>query len=1250
MTHIDNKGRGRIFDTIDQAAGDAAKLKGHAAGVAARVVTKMVAAQKFFGELFGMKQVRWEGKTYMVNGRSLQHFLDRNPNFQVKNEAGKIDIDQTLKNICEKNRVIFVGGKSVSSKEKIDALKGDFDSAKDVVSVSIEELPRILDILGLKTDVKEAIANALTEDVRAGNGSIEINKNSFMKLISDHKDELNVPKNLPNELKALSEVVVKFFKSPNKEQVKTQVANVVFDTVINPPSEASKQISAQPVKPSSDRVSVRNIEVKTIPEAKDVRIGTAARVLQQAKTVQKEPKTYADMAKKPIEREKAAAAAAEKFQEVCEKLIAMKSKFEEEGKALPQSSKDPKVLKGQVKKEFGELREKFVAAKSEYIRLEKSPKGLETAEKNLDKLINTHDHLSEELDRVINENETKRLAGGKPTFAQAATAQKPGASQEAARNAYLGLKDKLQDEMGLFERLAQVPPSSVEDAKKSIDDIRVGVSMIRGEIGAAELKYSKSATAPGAKKTLEDDIRGMQSAIKQFQAGTTKLIDGLTKQGKALALSEAKAAKSDSEDTSEGDATVVKPAAKPVVSATMETTHISKSTISKTTESESVTRQEADPRLQKLSKYSAKLDAAINNCPDNMPILKKGLQEIKEQLVKAEGQIKRGGSITFDEITDVNFDTFSKFYSTAEGKKLDRFYETGSVPEELGFVANFLDELVVTKESEKVIKPIHKKRIENFEKKLTTAAKSKNALPSEISTSLARQLDELQQKEAAAKKQLKAATVRYTAAKEQHPIAKEAMIEDYNTLIDTLNGDKEFVASLKGMWGKLGRALPGLAEVVTLKDKYTTFEKFLEVDLSKLNRAEILNHLEAFHDLVIAGKMPQSMISDLKDFDKSLSAYEAATNELHASRKAFKEARQEVSDLGELLLNKSIYLREVELVETRRSEAKSEKGSITKSPQALELREKLTRQAFVKEFKSLCEVVLKDPVVKTSLSKSLGAIGRVTGLSEYNTLVKLARVDVSKLPLHALEKHVLEFGFLLDKAYEEGSTGKVPQNVQKQVESFTNSLVEYRNALENVPTAKGDATRAVLKKQIGFTNANVERFTERQEELSRLGDTKAARDVVSQFAAKKQDAAKVAVDPKAALSSEQIATLVPKDTRKALQARFNALVADLEGTSEFAARVKAGTGKWLYNDSFVDSWNAVKKEISEIGEQKHGPSYIRYLFDGTDNEGFAEEKYVGNMLDMVDTVFPEGVGAPKELLDNLKTIWELAAHFEIVSK
>lgn len=628
MTNINDQGFTRLFQFIDDGNIKSELLKetigkkevSHEAGFLVRDTSKMHPAQTCFAKLFGANVVKWNGKTYLVGKRSLEAFVRRNPQLfnDVYDTSKKLDIQKALNQVISQAEAKLKADhqeriKSQRSKES-DSLLKTFSSAVDSVSISRVELEGVFNVLGIDSKKRESI----TAKLPTGEGGVfTLSKKGFVEVLKQHEHDVKVPNNLPDELKQLGDAVVKFLKTNSLDNIQA-----VADGLIVPPKESEtsdKGILARlqnPKRPDSPGLLKAKRAAKAVvvggadtKSAKDTpkKIEThAPKALEDvpmahrpdkvkeiaeevaAKAREKASEPHADLLKKQLPAEekvpgdeissiglasgkatyaqkaKALDEATERFQAVVKELGLLKKQFE--GVAEPISIDEAKAALKTAERQMKELTDRYNAEGKEYVRLKKSKEGVVEANKSFDELRTAYNQLNVKLEKFVAVKESEVLAKGKSTYAQAATAQKPGV--ESAREAFLKFADKLEGRIGSFKQLTKVLPSSGKEAQASLNMISRGIDKLRDDFEAAKASYAKMATRPEDKRIFEEDVQAMERQIRSFLKDAKKIRVNLVEQGK---VADAKAAEVDSGETAEDVAKVVKPATKPVVTVTKET-------------------------------------------------------------------------------------------------------------------------------------------------------------------------------------------------------------------------------------------------------------------------------------------------------------------------------------------------------------------------------------------------------------------------------------------------------------------------------------------------------------------------------------------------------------------------------------------------------------------------------------------------------------------------------------------------------
>lgn len=400
-------------------------------------------------------------------------------------------------------------------------------------------------------------------------------------------------------------------------------------------------------------------------------------------------------------------------------------------------------------------------------------------------------------------------------------------------------------------------------------------------------------------------------------------------------------------------------------------------------------------------------------------------------------------------------------------------------------------------------------------------------------------------------------------------------------------------------------------------------------------------------------------------YDNLQSGLEDTRNNWSTSfAKAYREYESSRNRVSKLL-SSNISQREQELVQERQKELESlKKGTVAKMPIKL-----ATKQELVKKYEALKEAVLNDPVVKKSLSQGLGAIGRKTGLSEYSTLEKLAKVNVSTLSLPELMQHNQQFLSLIEKAYVQSDLKAVPANIDALLKAYDESLSKHTDALAELSGEAAPAKIAFTKqkeartKEKAYSTKLETLAAERKDELASMigkgGVSERGAKLEPELAKSKyrmEKAKQTAHDANININGEEAARLNASDTRKAIRGRLNGLIEVLRKNPDFAGRIAQGSSRILSSrdDAFVKNIKAIEDIIANRLEGvKFDPRLAEHLIFGTDEEAkIGDKKYAklaGNLQDLIQQVFGDEKW-PNEIHDYLDDLKVLLDHYKTIGK
>lgn len=523
MTNINDQGFTRLFAFVDQGSKDPSKLNEkigknelhHEAGIKARDTSKMHPAQKWFAKLFGAEVV-WQGKTYLVGQRSLEAFVRRNENafVHVYDKNHKLDIPKALQQVVNQaeNKLINESRVAIKSKiqQKTARLEKTFSASSNTVSISPEELEGVFNVLGISSNKRESITQKLPQ-ADGKNGQFTIAKKDFISVLKQHDHDVQVPEKLPAELKELGKAVVKFLKTNNRDEVDAVGAKLLT------PSPATSKPAQEP----SVMSKLQHPKRPDSPALLKAKHAAASALPGKVADSDKDTKSYAAVAKKPLEREKAAAAAAEKFQDVSKEVVALKGQFEKT--ALPQSIDDAKKELIKARNQIDSITKKFNDTGREYTQLEKSPKGVDAAKKSFAQLKGAYTALSTKLNKVIDNLEIANRTGGKKSYAEALTSKAPDVASKANRP--IVMKDLAE------QAAAKVKDKQMSDSGDTEEDVAVAAKpTITSKDVVSAIAIVASAAVPAEEKLEARFSRDLS------ETGESALAAHLTKRGQEIVV------------------------------------------------------------------------------------------------------------------------------------------------------------------------------------------------------------------------------------------------------------------------------------------------------------------------------------------------------------------------------------------------------------------------------------------------------------------------------------------------------------------------------------------------------------------------------------------------------------------------------------------------------------------------------------------------------------------------------------------
>ncbi len=239
-------------------------------------------------------------------------------------------------------------------------------------------------------------------------------------------------------------------------------------------------------------------------------------------------------------------------------------------------------------------------------------------------------------------------------------------------------------------------------------------------------------------------------------------------------------------------------------------------------------------------------------------------------------------------------------------------------------------------------------------------------------------------------------------------------------------------------------------------------------------------------------------------------------------------------------------------------------------------------------------------------------------------------------------------------------TSDSPTTTEEQIRAETKAAkaAKISEALQ-AKTAKAENTQKAVDAVKMPTSEDLakarEAFTKGRGQIGQIGEKEADRmKQIQESAARlglkgasRGGAFNAALNPHEILTNKQINNLDRATIRNAIKNRLDALVNEFEGMEHFMFKVQN-------EDDFAAKWEGITQEIADMRTEEHGPKFLRYLFDGTDEpekgrESYSEQKFNGDLLGLVDEAYPDR-DVPTAVKNQIDTLWKLIGHYQEIGK